>query len=126
MERTSICADSLAFACVGEMQAHPTRSSMDARSFAVVTLWALYFAEAGDFGVADCGDVPAVDQELHDVGALAREFGPARGSGGILLKAADALAGKLEIDLGELGFCGVLDGIGIVAYTDARLAFDQG
>src|SRR5256885_12583672 len=125
MERTSICADSLAFACVGEMQAHPTRSSMDARSFAVVTLWALYFAEAGDFGVADCGDIAAVDQELHDLGALAREFGPARGSGGVFVKAAGGAAGQLRIRLGGPGVCGVLGGVGIVAYTDARLSVDH-
>src|SRR5438270_9948993 len=113
MERTSICADSLAFACVGECKPiRPEAQWMRDRSRWLL-YGALYFAEAGDFGVADCGDIAAVDQELHDLGALAREFGPARGSGGILLKAADALAGKLEIDLGELGFCGVLDGIGI-------------
>ena len=34
-------------------------------------------AEVGDFGVAYCGDVTAVDQELHDLGAFAGELGPA-------------------------------------------------
>lgn len=76
----------------------------------------------GDFRVADCGDVAAIDQELHDLGAFAGEFGPAGRGGRILLEAAYALAGEFEIDLGELGFCGVLYGVRVVAKADALFA----
>jgi hypothetical protein len=58
-----------------------------------------------DFAVADGGDVAAGNQELHDLGAFASELSPARGRCGILLQAANALAGEIEIDLGELVFC---------------------
>jgi hypothetical protein len=61
---------------------------------------AISLAEVGDFGVADCGDVAAGDEELHDLGAFTGEGGPSRGSCGVLLEAADALAGEFEIDLG--------------------------
>ncbi|SRR6266404_5455741 len=82
-------------------------------------------AEVGDFGVADCGDVTAGDQELHNLGAFAGELGPARGGGGVLLEAADALAGEVEIDLSELALRRVLHGKGIFAYDYALFAFDQ-
>ena len=71
--------------------------------------------EVGDFGVADGGDVAAGDEELHDLGAFAGKDGPSRGGCGILLEAADALAGEVEIDLGELALGGGQHGIGIVA-----------
>ena len=83
----------------------------------------LLFAEVGDFGVAYRGDVAAGDKELHDFCAVASELGPAGGRCRILLEAADTLASKIEIDLGELAFCSVLYWVGIVAEGDALLAF---
>src|SRR4029077_10098175 len=83
----------------------------------------LFFAEVCDFGVAYSGDVAAGDKELHNFCAAARELGPAGGGCGILLEAADTLAGKVEIDLGEFAFCGALYWVGIVAESDALFAF---
>jgi hypothetical protein len=37
----------------------------------------IFLTEVGDFAGAYCGDVAAVDQELHDFGAFAGELGPA-------------------------------------------------
>jgi hypothetical protein len=85
----------------------------------------LFFAEVGDFGIAYRGDVAAGDEELHNFCAVASELGPARGRRGILLEAADTLAGHVEIDLGELVFCGVLYCVGIVAEGDTLFAFEQ-
>ena len=84
----------------------------------------VFLSEMRDFGVADCGKVAAAGEKLHDFGAFAGEFGPARGRCGILLESADALAGEFEIDLGEPGFFGVLHGVGIVTEADALFAFD--
>jgi hypothetical protein len=78
-----------------------------------------------NFSVADGGDVAAGDEELHDLGAFAGEGGPARGGCRVLLEAADALTGKVEIDLGELALGGGLDGIGIIADEYAIFAFDE-
>jgi len=78
-----------------------------------------------NFSVADGGDVAAGDEELHDFGAFAREGGPARGGCGILLEAADAPTGKVEIDLGELALGGGPDGIGIITHDYARFALDE-
>src|SRR4029077_7843725 len=69
--------------------------------------------------------VASGNQELHDLGALAGEGGPAGGGCGILLEGADALAGKLEIDLGELALGSGQHGIGIVAQEHALFAFDK-
>jgi len=79
----------------------------------------------GDFGVADGGDVAAGDEELHDLGAFASEGSPAGGGRWILLEAADALAGEIEIYLGELALGRGLDGIGIIADDYALSAFDE-
>jgi hypothetical protein len=81
-------------------------------------------SEVGDFGVADGGDVAAGDQELHDLGAFTGEGAPTRGGCGVLLEGADALAGEVEIDLGELALGGGKHGIGIVAQDYALFAFD--
>ena len=56
--------------------------------------------------------------------AFAGEDGPARSGGGILLKAADALAGEVEIDLGQFALRGVPYGIGIFSQVHTPLAFD--
>jgi hypothetical protein len=42
-----------------------------------------------------------------------------------LLETANALAGEIEIDLGQLALGGGLNGVGIVAEGDALFAFEQ-
>jgi hypothetical protein len=85
----------------------------------------LFFAEVREFAVAYRGDIAAGDQELHNFLAFASELGPAGGRCGILLEAADMLAGNIEINLGQLVFCGVLYWVGIVAEGDTLFAFEK-
>ena len=87
--------------------------------------WRLSFAEVGDLAVAYRSDIAAIDEELHDLGAFSGQLGPARGGCRVLLEGADAFSGEFEIDLGQPGFCGALNRIGIVAEADSPLALNE-
>ena len=79
----------------------------------------------GHFAVVDRGDVPAADQELHNLRALPRQRRPARISGGILLQTADALPGKFKIDLKQRSFRRGFHCIAIFAEGNALVPLNE-
>jgi hypothetical protein len=80
----------------------------------------------GDLSAEYHGNVTTGGKELHDLGALAGQFGSARFGLRVLLEGAIGDSVEFEVYPGQVAFCGMADGVGFTAHGDVLGALDDG
>jgi hypothetical protein len=80
----------------------------------------------GDFSTEYHGNVTTGRKELHDLGALAGQFGSVGLGLRVLLEATIGDSIEFELYPGQVAFGGTADGVGFAAHGDVFGAFNEG